>query len=124
MYFRIKLFNNLGKLKIVKMEIVGIYKNMEVSYHEFEQALLRLGYYKVTKPHARLYINEVYDSVISLSPLNTPDRIMIKGAFSAEAYLMEMKGVLESRDDIAKMIEQERLAASNPEQKTPQNTPL
>ena len=113
MYLRIKLFKNLGKLKIVKMEIIGIYKNMEVSYQEFEQALLRLGYHKVMKRHARLYINEVYDSVISISPLNTPDRMMIKGEFSAQAYLMEMKGVLESRDDIAKMIEQDRLAASN-----------
>jgi hypothetical protein len=37
--------------------------------------------------------------------------MMIKGAFSAEAYLMEMKGVLENKDDIAKMIEQDRLAA-------------
>ena len=51
------------------MEVVGIYKNMDVSYREFENALLRLAYHKVTEPHARLYINEAYDSVISLSPL-------------------------------------------------------
>lgn len=94
------------------MEIVGIYKNMDISYQEFENALLQLGYHKVTKSHARLYVNEAYDSIISLSPLNTPDRIMIRGAFASEAYLMEMKGVLENRDDIAKMIEQERLAQS------------
>lgn len=101
------------------MEIVGIYKNMDVSYQEFENALLRLGYHKVTKPHARLYINETYDSIISLSHLNTPDRVMIRGAFASEAYLMEMKGVLENRDDIAKMIEQDRLAQSASNQNTP-----
>ena len=83
-----------------------------IPYQEFENALLQLGYHKVTKSHARLYVNEAYDSIISLSPLNTPDRIMIRGAFASEAYLMEMKGVLENRDDIAKMIEQERLAQS------------
>lgn len=101
------------------MEIVGIYKNMDVSYQEFENALLRLGYRKVMKPHARLYINEAYDSIISLSHLNTPDRIMIRGAFASEAYLMEMKGVLENRDDIAKMIEQDRLAQMPPNQNKP-----
>jgi hypothetical protein len=103
------------------MEVVGIYKNMDVSYQEFEDALLRLGYHKVMKPHARLYVNEVYDSIISLSHLNTPDRIMIRGAFASEAYLMEMKGVLENRDDIAKMIEQDRLAQSARGQNTPQS---
>ena len=99
---------------------IGIYKNMVVSYQEFENALLRLGYHKVVKPNARLYVNEVYDSVISISNLNTPDRMMVVGAFSAQAYLMEMKGVLENMDDIAKMIEQDRLSAST----QPQNTSL
>ncbi len=103
------------------MEVVGIYKDMEVTYQEFEQALLRLGYHKVTKPHARLYINEVYDSIISISHLNTPDRLMIRGAFTAEAYLMAMKGVLENKDDIAKMIEQERLAILERTQNIHQN---
>jgi hypothetical protein len=93
------------------MGVIGIYKDMEVSYQEFEQALLRLGYYKVTKRHARLYVNEAYDSIISISYLNKPSKMMVKGAFAAEAYLMEMKGVLENKDDIAKMIEQDRLAA-------------
>lgn len=105
---------------MVKMGRIGIYKNMVVSYQEFENALLRLGYYKVVKPNARLYVNEVYDSVISISNLNTPDRMMVVGAFSAQAYLMEMKGVLENMDDIAKMIEQDRLLAST----QPQNTSL
>jgi hypothetical protein len=39
---------------------IGIYKDMVVSYQEFENALLRLDYHKVLKPHARLYVNEVY----------------------------------------------------------------
>ena len=53
---------------------IGIYKDLVVSYQEFENALLRLGYYKVIKPHARIYINEEYDSVISVSHRNTLDR--------------------------------------------------
>ena len=100
------------------MERIGIYKDMVVSYQEFENALLRLGYHKVMKPHARVYINEEYDSIISLSNLNTPDKMMVKGSFSSKAYLMEMKGVLESMDDIAKMIEQDRLEASGRTQST------
>ena len=100
---------------------IGIYKDMIVSYQEFERALLRLGYHVVMKPHARLYINEDYDSVISVSHRNTLDKMMIRGAFTAEAYLMEMKGVLENMDDIAKMIEQDRLTQLINGQNTPQS---
>ena len=93
------------------MEKVGIYKDMEITYQEFVQALYRLGYHKVPKKDRVLYVNDEYDSVIALNPLNTPDRKMLKGSFAAEAYLMEMQGVIEHRDDIAKMIEQDRLDA-------------
>ena len=98
------------------MEIVRIYKNLKVSYGEFTHALSRLGYYKVPKENATLYVNDEFDSVIRISNLNTPEKMMILGTFSAEAYLMEMKGVIECRDDIAKMIEQDRLDASAREQ--------
>ena len=101
------------------MEIVGIYKDMKVSYHEFAQALLRLGYRKVPKENATFYVNDEYDSVIRISHLNKPEKMMILGAFASEAYLMEMKGVLEYRDDIAKMIEQDRLDALAREENKP-----
>ena len=91
------------------METIGIYKNMEVTYKEFEHALLSLGYRKVLKKNTRIYINDVHDSTISISHLNTLDKRMIKGEFAAQAFLMEMKGVLNDKDDIAKMIEQQRL---------------
>ncbi len=100
---------------------IGIYKDMIVSYQEFETALLRLGYHIVIKPHARLYVNEEYDSVITVSHRNTLDKMMIRSIFTAEAYLMEMKGVLESMDDIAKMIEQDRFAVLGQEQNRPQS---
>jgi hypothetical protein len=106
---------------MVKMGRIGIYKDMVVSYQEFETALFRLGYHKVLKPRARLYINEAYDSIISISNRNTLDKMMIVGEFSAQAYLMEMKGVLESMDDIAKMIEQDRLLVSIHGQNMPQS---
>ena len=98
------------------MEIVRIYKDMEITYHEFFQALYRLGYRKVSQKNAILYVNDEHSSIISINPLNTPDRKMLRGSFAAEAYLMEMQGVLEHRDDIAKMIEQERLDALAREQ--------
>ena len=111
MFFRTKQFKDSDKLKIIKMEIVGIYKNLVVTYQEFEQALLKLGYHKVQKKEATHYVNDEFDSIVYISNLNTPDRKMILGEFAANAYLMEMKGVLENRDDIAKMIEQDRLDA-------------
>ncbi len=101
------------------MEIVRIYKDMEITYQEFFQALYRLGYHKVPKKDIIFYVNDKYGSVISINSLNTPDRKMLKGSFAAEAYLMELQGVIEHRDDIAKMIEQDRLAALTREQNRP-----
>lgn len=100
---------------------MSIYKDMEVSYQEFEQALMNLGYHKVSKKDNTLYINRAYDSVISISHLNTPDRIMNKGEFAAQAFLMEMKGVLGDKDDIAKMIEQNRFDAKANKQTSTMN---
>jgi hypothetical protein len=102
-----------GILKTVNMQTISIYKNLEITYQEFEMALLRLGYRKVPKSKATHYILDTYDSIISISHLNTPDRKMNKGEFAAQAFLMEMKGVLKEKDDIAKMIEQERLSPSH-----------
>ena len=74
------------------------------------------GYRKVPKKEAILYVNDEYDSIISINPLNTPEKKMLRGSLAAEAYLMEMQGVLAHRDDIAKMIEHNRLAPLDSEQ--------
>ena len=101
------------------MEMLRIYKDMEITYQEFDRALLRLGYHRVSDKKGIRYINEVYGSTIPINPLNTFDRKMIKGTFAAHASSMEMMGVLEHRDDIAKMIEQDRLDAAAREHNTP-----
>ena len=46
------------------MEVLRIYKDLKVSYGEFTQALLRLGYRKVPKDAATLYVNDEFDSII------------------------------------------------------------
>ena len=101
------------------MERVGIYKDLKVSYGEFTAALLRLGYRKVPKEEAIFYVNDEHGSVIRLSHRSTPDKMMMLALFAGEAYSMEMMGVIEHRDDIAKMIEQDRLDAAAREQNTP-----
>ena len=95
------------------MQTISFYKNLEITYQEFETALLQLGYRKVSKKSATHYILNSHDSIISVSHLNTPDKKMNKGEFAAQAFLMEMKGVLKEKDDIAKMIEQDRLSPSH-----------
>jgi hypothetical protein len=95
------------------MQTISMYKNLEVTYQEFESALIKLGYRKVPKNNATHYILDSHDSIISISHLNTSDKKMNKGEFTAQAFLMEMKGVLKEKDDIAKMIEQERLTPSH-----------
>ena len=103
------------------MERVGIYKDLKVSYGEFTNALLRLGYRKVLQENATFYVNDEHDSVIRIGHRNTPDKMMMLALFAGEAYSMEMTGVLAHRDDIAKMIEQDRLAAASGGQNTPAN---
>ena len=91
------------------MERIGIYKNLVVTYSEFENALLRLGFRQTVKEGWKIYIHDEHGAVVRINPLNTPDHNMHIGAFAAEAYNLEMMGVLEDRDEIAKMIEQTRL---------------
>ena len=93
------------------MERIGIYKDLVVTYAEFENALLRLGFYQTIKNGWKVYVNDEHDSVIRIGHRNTPDKMMMLALFAGEAYSMEMMGVLEHRDDIAKMIEQSRLDA-------------
>ena len=101
------------------MERIGIYKDLVVTYAEFESALLRLGFHQTIKNGWKVYINDEYNATVKINPLNTPDKNMILGSFAGHAYNLEMMGVLEHRDDIAKMIEQERLDAMNREQDIP-----
>ena len=101
------------------MATIGIYKDLKVSYGEFTTALLRLGYRKVPQEDATFYVNDAYGSIIRIGHRNTPDKMMMLALFAGEAYSMEMMGVLEHQDDIAKMIEQDRLDAAAREQNTP-----
>ncbi|MDZ7876345.1 MAG: hypothetical protein U5L45_01675 [Saprospiraceae bacterium] len=102
------------------MERIGIYKDLVVSYKEFEDALLRLGYRKTFMEDGwKLYINDEHGASVRINPRNTPDKMMMLAMFAGEAYSMEMMGVLEHRDDIAKMIEQDRLEALAREKNTP-----
>ena len=93
------------------METLKIYKNIEVTFQEFERAILRFGYQKSLKNDVIIYSNDAFDSKIFVSNLVKPSMKMLRADFAANAFLMEMKGVLENRNDIAKMIEQDRLDA-------------
>ena len=119
MYSQTRQFKKLEKLKTIKMERIGIYKDLVVTYAEFENALLRLGFHQTVKNGWKAYVNDEHGASVRINPRNTPDKNMILGAFAGEAYNLEMMGVLEHRDDIAKMIEQDRLDAAAREQNTP-----
>jgi hypothetical protein len=94
------------------METLRIYKDLEVTYLEFEQALIQLGYTKVVKSNGLFYVHKKYDSIVKVSNLVKPEMKMLKADFTAQAFLMEMKGVSNDKDDIAKMIEHSRLNSS------------
>jgi hypothetical protein len=92
------------------MEVLRMYKEMNVTIAELETALFRLDYVKksaddyVTYSHgsgSKVYIPTVFKS----------ERVLNKGWFVANASNMMHFGVIEHRDDLAKLVETMRLEA-------------
>ncbi len=97
------------------MEYISIYKNLQVTYGELEMALLRLHYEKRPKPPFHYaFVNAQHDSVVLLPMSISADKIVPRIHFAATSDIMEGKGVIAHKDDLAKMIEQERLVMHRP----------
>jgi hypothetical protein len=91
------------------MEILKMYKEMDVSYREFETILKTLGYKKSIGDNFICFYNKKYDSLIKYAKVHGLDNIVNKAHFLADSRHMEYKGIIEDVHDLAKMIEQMRL---------------
>ena len=88
---------------------LSVYKEIEISYRELANALLRLGYHKAASDKYFRYINNEHNSDIILPlPRKSDEEKVNKAYFVALSYNMEWKGVLNHMDDLAKMIERDR----------------
>jgi hypothetical protein len=91
------------------MEIVRMYKEMDVKFEEFDAALRQLGYSKSTDEKFIVYNHKMSEHKIFLSHYHSELKYINKGWFVANADNMTWFGVINHRDDLAKMIEQMRL---------------
>jgi hypothetical protein len=91
------------------MEKIRMYKEMDIKFIEFDAAMLRLGYAKTSDDKFIIYTHEESGSIVHLSQYHKSLDFINKGWFIAKAYNMEGFGVINHRDDLAKMIEQMRL---------------
>lgn len=90
------------------METLRMYKEMDVKISELETALFKLGYVKKANDTYVTYSHES-GSKIYIPISYKIDRILNKGWFVGNASNMMHMGVIEHRDDLAKLVEQMRL---------------
>jgi hypothetical protein len=95
------------------MEGRRVYKEMSITYGELAQALTQLGYKNESNANHFRYVNKKHDSVISLRA-NSANRILFKAIVSGFAYQLSMQGVIEEEDDLAKLVEKNRMTNNAP----------
>ena len=91
------------------MEGRRVYKEMSITYGELAQALSQLGYKNDSDSEHFRYVNKKHDSVILLRA-NSANRTLFKAIISGFAYQLSMQGVIEEEDDLAKLVEKNRMA--------------
>ena len=95
------------------MEGRKVYKEMAITYGELAQALTQLGYKNESDVDHFRYVNKKHDSVISLRA-NSSNRTLFKAIISGFAYQLSMQGVIEDDDDLAKLVEKNRMTNNAP----------
>jgi hypothetical protein len=95
------------------MEGIRMYKEMDITIAELEAALFKLGYVKKIKEEVVSYSHKS-GSKILLPAIYKPNRVLNKGWFIGNAANMAGMGVIEHRDDLAKLVETMRLEVVSP----------
>jgi hypothetical protein len=90
------------------MQYLHVYKEIIANYGEVAEALKKLGFKDVsTSKHFRL-VNAVHNSEVKL-PARPNDTIFSKVNLAGYSYQLYMQGVIEEYDDLAKLVEKNRL---------------
>jgi signal recognition particle subunit SEC65 len=90
------------------MEGRRVYKEMSITYGELAQALTELGYTNESDSDHFRYVHKKCASVILLKA-NPSNRALFKAIISGFSYQLYMQGVIEEYDDLAKLVEKNRL---------------
>ncbi|MFN0033792.1 MAG: hypothetical protein ACKVUS_01915 [Saprospiraceae bacterium] len=87
-----------------------IYKEIEVSYREFATLLRKLGFRDESVGDRFRFVSDAHNSIVLLHKPSSQDDKVLKGDFAGYSYALSEQGVINEPDDLAKMIEAERLA--------------
>jgi hypothetical protein len=90
------------------MEGRRVYKEMVITYGELATALMQLGYKNESDSDHFKYVNKKHDSVILLRA-NPANRTLFKAIISGFSYQLYMQGVIDDCDDLAKLVEKNRM---------------
>jgi hypothetical protein len=95
------------------MQYLKIYKEMVATYGEIADALKKLDFQDMsTTQHFRL-VNTNHNSEVKL-PARPLDTLFSKTNFAGYSHQLYMQGVIEDYDDLAKLVEKNRLANNAP----------
>jgi hypothetical protein len=92
------------------MERFRIYKDLEVSYREVEDALIQLGFRNASDTKRFYFVNDKFNAIF-LMPFKPSTNTVLKAHFAANSYGLWATGVIKDIHDFAKLIEKNRLAS-------------
>jgi hypothetical protein len=90
------------------MQYTRVYKEIAPTYQEVAQALKQLGYQEKTDSEHFLFVNDAHQSEVKL-PARPYDAPFLKANLAGFSYLLFMQGVIKDPDNLAKLIEKNRL---------------
>jgi hypothetical protein len=93
------------------MQYTKVYKEISPSYQEVAEALKQLGFREETNSEFFLFVNDKHKSEVKL-PARPYDAPFLKANLAGFSYLLFMQGVIKDSDDLAKLIEKNRLKAN------------
>jgi predicted DNA binding CopG/RHH family protein len=90
------------------MQYLHVYKEIVANYGEIAEALKKLGFQDVSTSKHFKFIHTAHNSEVKL-PARPLDAVFAKANLAGYSYQLYMQGVIEEYDDLAKLIEKNRL---------------
>lgn len=90
------------------MQKIRVYNEIQPTYTEFALVLQQLSYQNQTNDKFFCWEHRGHRSIVKL-PLRPVTALVVKANVASYSYLLYMQGVLNHIDDLAKMIEKNRL---------------
>ena len=91
------------------MQYLKINEKMTATYAEIAETLKKLGFQDMSTPKYFRLVNHTHNSEVKL-PARPLDTVFSAVNFAGFSYQLYMQGVIEEQDDLAKLVEKNRLS--------------